>query len=179
MVFAGLIGPLFFTISSGTIFTFMPLHSQALGISETMAGIIIATLYLGSTLLRVPGGKLSDKIGQKPLILLRLAISFATMLLISFAVSFPGLFTLAIFYGMGMGIAIPSAYALVADLTPNEMTGLSTGMISSFLHGGLALGPTIMGIVASRSDYTSMCRTCSLSLISGIIIVVSLTGKRH
>lgn len=178
-VFAGLITPLFFTIGSGTLFTFMPLHSQALGISETMAGIIIATLYLGSTLLRVPGGKLSDKIGRKPVILLGLALASTTMLLISFTGSLPGLITLAIFYGIGMGAAMPAAYALVADLTPSEMMGLSMGMTSSFLYCGLALGPTIMGVVAAMSNYSTMFRACSLSLLLGIIVILSLIGKRR
>jgi MFS family permease len=178
-VFTGLITPLFFTIGSGTIFTFMPLHGQALGISETMAGIIIATLYLGSTLLRVPGGKLSDKIGRKPVILLGLALASATMLLISFTGSAPVLITLAIFFGMGMGLAMPAAYALVADLTPSEMMGLSMGMTSSFLYCGLALGPTIMGVVAAMSNYPTMFRVCSLSLLLGIIVILSLIGKRR
>lgn len=178
-VFAGLITPLFFTIGSGTIFTFMPLHGQALGISETMAGIIIATLYLGSTLLRVPGGKLSDKIGRKPVILLGLALASTTMLLISFTGSAAGLITLAIFYGMGMGLAMPAAYALVADLTPSEMMGLSMGITSSFLYCGLAIGPTIMGVVAAMSNYPTMFRVCSLSLLLGIIVILSLIGKRR
>ena len=85
----------------------------------------------------------------------------------------------AIFYGVGMGIAVPAAYALVADLTPSEVRGLTMGITTSFLYGGLALGPTIMGVVASISDYGTMFRACSLSLILGIIVVLSLTQKRH
>ncbi len=178
-IFAGLMAPLFFTIGSGTILAFMPLHSQDLGIAKTGAGIIIATVYLGSALLRVPGGKLSDKIGRKPVILLGLVISFAAMFLISFMNSFSGLIAAAIFYGVGMGIAMPASYTLVADLTPIEVRGLTMGITSSFLHGGLALGPTIMGIVAGMSSYATMFRICSLSLILGLIAVVGLTQRRY
>jgi len=169
-VFAGLMAPFFFTIGSGTILTFMPLYSQGLGIAETGAGIIIATVYVGSAFFRVFGGKLSDKIGRRPVILL---------ILISFMNSFPGLIVAAIFYGVGMGIAMPAAYALVADLTPSELRGLTMGLTTSFLHGGLALGPTIMGIVASVSNYATMFRACSLSLILGIIVILGLTQRRH
>ena len=179
IIFAGLTAPLFFTIGSGTILTFMPLHSQGLGISKTGAGIIIATVYIGSALLRVPGGKLSDKIGRKPVILLGLMVSFAAMLSISFMNSFPGLIVAAIFYGVGMGIAMPASYTLVADLTPPEVRGLTMGITSSFLHGGLALGPTVMGIVASVSNYAMMFRICSLSLILGLIVVLGLTQRRY
>jgi MFS family permease len=178
-IFAGLMAPLFFTIGSGTILTFMPLHSQDLGIAKTGAGIIIATVYIGSALLRVPGGKLSDKIGRKPVILLGLVVSFAAMLLISFMNSFFGLIVAAIFYGVGMGIAMPASYTLVADLTPIEVRGLAMGITSSFLHGGLALGPTVMGIVASMSNYATMFRICSLTLILGLIVVLGLTQRRY
>ncbi len=178
-IFAGLMAPLFFTLGSGTILTFMPLHSQNLGIAEARAGIIIATVYIGSALLRVPGGKLSDKIGRRPVIPLGLMVSFAAMLLISFMNSFSGLIAAAIFYGVGMGIAMPASYTLVADLTPPEARGLTMGITSGFLHSGLALGPTVMGIVASVSNYTTMFRVCSSSLILGLIVMLGLTQKRY
>jgi len=178
-VFAGLAAPLFFTMGSGTILTFMPLYSQSLGINETGAGVIIAAVYIGSALLRVPGGKLSDKIGRRPVILSGLVMSGTAIILISFANFFSSLIAAAIFYGVGMGLAMPAAYALVADLTPLEVRGLTMGMTSSFLHGGLALGPTIMGVVASMSNYATMFRSCSLSLFLGLIVVFSLArGQR-
>jgi MFS family permease len=178
-VFAGLAAPLLFTMGSGTILTFMPLYSQGLGINETGAGVIIAAVYIGSALLRVPGGKLSDKIGRRPVILSGLVMSGTAIILISFANFFSSLIAAAIFYGVGMGLAMPAAYALVADLTPLEVRGLTMGMTSSFLHGGLALGPTIMGVVASMSNYATMFRSCSLSLFLGAIVVFSLArGQR-
>jgi MFS family permease len=169
----------FFTVGSVTIFTFMPLHSQGLGINATMAGIIIATVYICPASLEVSGGKLSGKIGRRAVILLGLTSKFRHYDLDFFYELFSRLITAAIFYGVGMVIAMPAVYVLAADLPPLEMRGLSMGMSSSFLHGGLAFGPTIMGIVASMSNYATVFRACSLSLILGIIVVVSLTGKRR
>jgi len=178
-IFAGLTAPFFFTTGSGTILTFMPLYSQSLGIAETGAGIIIASVYIGSTLLRVPGGKLSDNIGRRSVILMGLAISFTAMILISFLNSFSGLIAVAILYGVGMGLAMPASYALVADLTPPEVRGLTMGMTNTFLHAGIATGPTVMGIVASVSNYATMFRACSLSLILGLAVVFGLTQSHR
>jgi DHA1 family multidrug resistance protein-like MFS transporter len=178
-IFAGLTAPFFFTMGSGTILTFMPLYGQSLGIAETGAGVIIASVYIGSTLLRVPGGKLSDRIGRRSVILMGLATSFTAMILISFLDSFPSLVASAILYGVGMGLAMPASYALVADLASAEARGLSMGMTNTFLHSGIAIGPTVMGIVANVSSYTTMFRTCSLSLILGLIVVFVLTKSRR
>jgi len=178
-VFAGLLTPLFFTMGSGTILTFMPLYSEILGMTGTEAGIIIAALYVGSALLRLPGGKLSDKIGRRPVILAGLVISGIAIMCISFVGFFSGLIAIAVSYGVGMGIAMPAAYALVADLTSPDVRGLTMGMTTSFLHGGLALGPTIMGIVAGMSNYATMFRMCTLSLILGLAVVFGLTQRQR
>jgi MFS family permease len=178
-VFAGLVAPFFFTMGSGTILTFMPLYGEVLGMGATEAGVLIAALYGGSALFRLPGGKLSDKIGRRPVILAGLAISGIAIILIPFVNVFSGLIAVLISYGVGMGIAMSAAYALVADLTPPDMRGLTMGMTTSFLHGGLALGPTIMGIVASMSNYATMFRACSLSLVLGFAVVFGLTQRQR
>jgi hypothetical protein len=53
------------------------------------------------------------------------------------------------------------------------------GMTSSFLYGGLAIGPTVMGIVASMSNYSTMFHTCSLNLVLSMVIVFGLTRGRR
>jgi DHA1 family multidrug resistance protein-like MFS transporter len=178
-VFAGLVAPFFFTMGSGTILTFMPLYSEALGITAAQAGIIVAALYAGSALLRLPGGKLSDRIGRGPVILAGLAISGIAMISISFVGFLPGLIAMAVCYGVGMGLAMSAAYALVADLTSPSLRGLTMGLTTSFLHGGLAFGPTIMGVVAGMSDYPTMFRISTLSLVLGWVVVFSLTRKQR
>jgi MFS family permease len=178
-VFAGLVAPFFLTVGSGTILTFMPLYSRVLGMTATEAGIIIAALYAGSALLRLLGGKLSDRIGRRPVILAGLAISGIAMISISFVGFFSGLIATAICYGVGMGLAMSAAYALVADLTSPDVRGFTMGLTTSFLHAGLALGPTIMGVVAGISDYATMFRICTLSLVLGLVVVFSLTLRQR
>jgi hypothetical protein len=77
-------------------------------------------------------------------------------------------------------IVILAAYASAADLTPSDIRGLFMVMTSTFLHGSLAVAIQLnIDVVASMSSCATMFRTCSLSLILGIIVVVILTGNRR
>ena len=75
--------------------------------------------------------------------------------------------------------AIPSAYALAAHLTPPDIRRLIMGMTSSFFHGGLALTLQLRALWPLSSSYGTIFHACSLGLILGIIVVVTLTGKRR
>ncbi len=173
-VFAGLLAPFFVTFGSGTIAAYIPLYGKGFGITEAQAGFIVTAVYITSTVLRTPAGRLSDKIGRKPVILLGLAISALSVALISQFHSFVSLVVVALFFGIGMGLAIPPSFALVADVASSGMRGLAMGMTSSFLQAGIAVGATVMGIVAGISNFEIMFIACAFSLTFGLLLIFSL-----
>lgn len=174
-IFGGLLAPFFVAVGSGTIVTYVPLYIRDFGISEVGAGLIITTLYASSALLRAPAGKLSDKVGRKPVILSGLALSAIAIAFTSLFHSLSPLMVTAIFFGIGMGVAMPASFALVADLSSPERRGLTMGMTSSFLQAGIAIGATVMGIVAEISSFEVMFLSCALSLTLGLFLILSLT----
>ena len=114
----GLLTPFFITVGSGTIIAFMPLYGDGFGIGAGEVGIIITIIYASSVVLRAPAGRLSDRIGRTPVILSGLLISAVAIAGMSLAASFPWLMVAGVFFGLGMGLAMPAAFALVADLSP-------------------------------------------------------------
>ncbi|MEE8174030.1 MAG: MFS transporter, partial [Dehalococcoidia bacterium] len=171
----GLLTPFFITLGSGTIIAFMPLYGAGFGIETGRVGIIIAVIYASSVLLRAPAGRLSDRIGRTPLILSGLLISAVALVYMSFAASFPWLMVAGVFFGLGMGLAIPAGFALVADLSPVGERGLTMGTANSFLQLGVAAGATAMGGVAGATGLGTMFKISALILIVGLFLIFYLT----
>jgi len=173
-----LLTPLFITFGSGTIVAFMPLYGEGISITASQVGIIITAIYASSALLRAPAGRLSDRIGREMVILFGFAISAAALLFFSFLTSFPSLIVAGVVFGFGMGLAMPAAFALAADLAPLSARGLAMGAASSALQAGLAIGATAMGGVAAVAGFGSMFGICAAILAVGLIAVLLLIRPR-
>lgn len=175
--FGALLTPLCITFGSGTIVTFMPLYGERISIIASQVGVIITGIYASSALLRAPAGRLSDRIGRERVILCGFIISAAALVFFSFFTSFPLLMMAGIVFGFGMGLAMPAAFALVADLAPLSARGLAMGTASSFLQAGLAIGATAMGGVAAAAGFGSMFGICGAILAAGLIVVFFLIRR--
>jgi len=174
----GLLTPFFITLGSGTMIAFLPLYGEGFGIGIGRVGVIISVVYASSVVLRAPAGRLSDRIGRMPVILSGFLISAVALAGISFAASFPWLVAAGIFFGVGMGLAMPASFALVADLSPAGERGLAMGAASSFLQLGVAVGATAMGGVAGVAGLGTMFKICALALVVGLVLVFCLTRQR-
>jgi len=153
---AAIATPFFATFGGAIIGIFaIPLYLIRFGINVTMIGLLTTALFLSSAIVRLPAGKLSDSIGRRPVILLGLileAIGVFGFLSPSF-----GVIALAsIVTGIGMGLANPAGFALLADIVSPRMRGFAMGTSSTSLQLGVFVGPAIMGFVASVYDYPAV-----------------------
>ena len=173
-----LLTPLFITFGSGTIVAFMPLYGEELLITAAQVGVMITAVYAASALVRAPAGRLSDRMGRGRVILSGFAASALFVALIAVPTSFPLLVLVGVAFGLGMGLAMPAAFALVADLAPPDRRGLAMGAASSSLQAGLALGATAMGGVAVAVGYAPMFGACGAVMALGLAVVYLLLRRR-
>ncbi|MBL7209977.1 MAG: MFS transporter [Dehalococcoidia bacterium] len=174
LAFAALLMPLFIAIGAGTLGTYMPLYGQGFGITAAGAGAIITATYASSALLRAPAGRLSDRVGRKPMIVCGMAVTAVAAGFISAFHSLSPLIIVAIFFGIGMGLAMPAGLAVVADLSSAGQRGLAMAMPTCFFQIGLAVGPTAMGFVAEASSFEVMFLACASSLALGLFVILGL-----
>jgi MFS family permease len=116
--------------------------------------------------------------GRVPVILGGLAISAVAIACMSLAESFAWLTVAGVFFGLGMGLAMPAAFALVADLSPSNERGLTMGMANSFLQLGVAVGATAMGGIAVATGLDTMFGISGLILAAGLLLVFYFTRQR-
>ncbi len=132
------LGTIFLTVfidllGFGMVIPFLPGVARHLGASDLVASLTGSVYSLMQFLLVPIWGRLSDRVGRRPILLISIAATAAGMALLGFANTLFLLFAARIFTGIATAnIAVAQAY--IADVTPPEGRARGMGLI------GLAFG---------------------------------------
>jgi len=89
-------------------------------------------------------GRVSDRIGRKPVILAGLALCTGVLPLVALTTDFVALLVEGAVFGLGMAIVTPSTNALVADLCKSGNYGAAMGVFGTIWDVGEASGPILV-----------------------------------
>ncbi len=121
--------------------------SKELQISDFEIGVIIAAFSLVQFVFNPILGRVSDRIGRRPVILLTLIITSIAYLWFSFANSFIILLLSRMLAGFG-GSNISVAQAYIADITDETNRAKGMGLIGAAFGLGFVFGPMLGGILS-------------------------------
>ncbi len=116
--------------------------------SGWIVGLLMASFSAMQFLFLPIWGRLSDRVGRRPIVLLGLAGSVVFYALFGFATiwqSLVGLFVARIGAGIA-GATIATAQAYIADVTPRERRAAGMALIGAAFGLGFTLGPMIGGL---------------------------------
>jgi DHA1 family tetracycline resistance protein-like MFS transporter len=119
-------------------------HASPITVTSMMACYSLAQ-FVASPLL----GRLSDRVGRRPVLLASLACSIVSYLWLGFADALWMLFAARLLAGAGAG-NIGAAQAYIADVTPPEKRAKGMGMIGAAFGLGFTIGPAFGGLLAGR-----------------------------
>ncbi|MEE8416448.1 MAG: MFS transporter [Desulfobacterales bacterium] len=148
-------GTLFFSIFAtvtgvGIVIPLLPIYARDMGASGLYIGLIFGSFSLSRTFFLPYFGRLSDKKGRKPFIV----IGLFTYALISFAFilshSVESLIVLRFIQGITSALILPVTQAYVGDITPKGREGFTMGVFNMSIFLGLSIGPLIGGWVHDR-----------------------------
>lgn len=144
------LGVIFFTvlidlIGFGIVLPILPMYAQKFGAHGIGYGALIfifsAMQFLATAIL----GRVSDRIGRRPILLTTMMINAAGYILFAFAPSYWWLFVARVISGLASG-NISAAQAYVADITTPAERSRGMGMIGAAFGIGFVLGPLIGGL---------------------------------
>ena len=140
-------------VGFGIIIPVLPLYAERFHASPVAIGWLTG-IYSGMQIIFTPIlGRLSDRFGRRPVLMLSLAGTALGFVLMGLAQSVVLLFVARIIAGItGGNISIPQAY--IADVTTPETRAKWMGMIGAAFGLGFTFGPMIGGIM-SRISYSA------------------------
>jgi DHA1 family multidrug resistance protein-like MFS transporter len=163
-------------ISIGFWLPILPLYVGARGGSSIVVGAVFAAGQLARGLVQYPAGRISDRLGRRPVIVASIAAYSLAFLL--YLIPLPPFWLVAVrFIHAGVaGFYAPAAAALLADLTPVGERGAAFGRFQATNMAGFVLGPALGGLVAGiRLDAVFVAGT--LICLLATLLLLRLPGR--
>ncbi|MCS6804962.1 MAG: MFS transporter [Blastocatellia bacterium] len=157
-------------------------HQEPFNAGEWQIGLLVAIYSLMQFIFAPIWGRLSDRVGRRPIILLSLLGSTLSYLIFAFAQNFSVLFLSRTLAGIGAA-NIPTAQAYIADCTTAENRAKGMGLIGAAFGLGFIFGPAIGGFLSQwgyRVPGLVAAGICFVDLVlTYFILPESLKGPLH
>lgn len=143
------LGTLFLTVfldlvGFGLVIPFLPAMARDLGASDFSAAVLVACYSLMQFLTVPIWGRVSDRVGRRPVLLWSIAASAGGMVFLGLAQSLPAIFLARLWSGLATAnIAVAQAY--IADVTTPAERAKGMGIIGMGFGLGFMIGPFIGG----------------------------------
>lgn len=161
-------------VGFGMVFPLLPFYAKEFQASETTIGFLAASFAVGEFFFAPLWGRLSDRFGRKPVILISLlGISFA-FAAFAIANSLLWLFISRFLQGVFSSAAFTAASAYVVDMTTKEerISGLSR--LGASLATGFIFGPAIGGVLSSINHQLPFFIASALTIFNLISVKIFL-----
>lgn len=134
-------------VGFGIVLPLLPYYAESYGASALLVGLLSTSYSLMQFVFTPVWGRLSDRYGRRPLILMSLAGSCTGFLIFGLAHSLLFLFIGRMVAGIA-GAIIPTTNAYIADVTSPENRAKGMGLVGAAFGLGFILGPAIGGLLA-------------------------------
>ena len=160
----------------GIIIPALPYYTLEMHGDARTVGFLMASYSMMNVLFAPLWGRLSDRVGRKPIFLIGIAGLGLSFVLFGLATSMEGLFGARILGGMLGAAALPTAFAIVGDRSPADQRAKSIGMLGAALGLGMVVGPAIGGIAGHFSHQMPFFVAGATSLLTCGFIATMLPG---
>jgi MFS transporter, DHA1 family, tetracycline resistance protein len=142
-------------IGFGMVIPFLSFYAREYGASGIAVGAVVGIYSIMQFFFAPVWGRLSDRLGRRPVILISLTASCTGYLLFAFSHSLAVLFASRVIAGIG-GANIGTAQAYIADSTSPENRAKGMGLIGAAFGLGFILGPPMSALLAELGTKRGM-----------------------
>lgn len=144
------------SLGMNSIAPIWPLYIQSLGAAMIEVSAVIALAGMAGTILRIPSGIISDRLGRRRLILASIIFAIIPPLFYMRATIWHNLIPWAILYGAAFAFLMPILIAWVTDLVePSERAKAYSFLNIAFPIGSI-VGPILGGMIVDNMSWGSL-----------------------
>jgi len=160
-------------VGFGIVIPILPLYAEEFGPSPVIFGLLMASFSIMQFVFSPILGRLSDRFGRRPVLLISLLGSAVGYVLFGIAGSLGMLFASRIIDGISGG-NISTAQAVIADITGPEDRAKGMGLIGAAFGLGFILGPAIGGVLVAIAPWLPGAAAATASLIAFFLVLTRL-----
>lgn len=149
VLFGSIMGP----IDASVVYIALPAISEYFSVDPTMVGWVSMAYLLVLGCFLLPFGRLGDMYGFKRLFLIGLLVFVLTSALCGLAPSLWALIFLRALQAAGAGMTMAMAPAIITAAFPPQERGRALGMNGMVVALGLALGPSLGGLLVDTLSW--------------------------
>ncbi|MFD2701280.1 MFS transporter [Paenibacillus shunpengii] len=159
-------------LGQGMVIPILPEYLKQFDAAGAAAGFLVAAFGAAQFIFSPIGGKLSDQMGRKKMIMFGLFLTVISDFMFAISNSLPLLYLARFIGGMGLGFMVPSNMAYVADITTSDTRAKGMGYLGAAMNLGMVLGPGLGGIIAEFGIRVPYFVAAGLGLIATVLTLL-------
>jgi len=167
-----------FAIAYGFFITYFVVYAEGtLLFAPFLIALLLGIRGAADMCLRIPVGRLIDKVDYKIFIL----ISFSTLAVVYFLLSFVTdlclLIGIMFLYGVSLSFRVVAEWTMVAQNTPSNLRNLTAAYLSTIFNIGSGTGAILGGALATFLEIPFLFTISSIIFMFSIVFALLIRGK--
>lgn len=156
----------------------LPEYLTSLGGPE-YKGLIISLFTVTAMLSRPFSGKLADKVGRVPVIMVGSIVCFVCSSVYPILSTVAGFLLLRLLHGFSTGFTPTGTAAFLSDIIPAERRGEAMGLLGTAGSLGMAGGPAVGGTLANHFGLDAVFYCSSAFALISVLILAGMKETLH
>ncbi len=150
---------------------------EQLGFTESTVALLFTVRGFANTIARYPAGRISDRVGRKPLLLAGYGFLVVSYTMIAYTKSVLMLGIALGLYGLCWGTRAVSEWAFLTDLVEPEIKTISISYLSSVFSLGSTIGSVAAGVLTLFLPYSSIFMIGAVLNLGAVPVLLSIKKK--